>query len=143
MTRKKTGTALLALGLMTAALPVAAGELRVTVRGLPVEQGELRIALYDSASGFKAEKRFRGVILPARKGDVRADFTDLPPGRYGIAVLQDLNGNGKLDTNFIGMPTEPYGFGNDAMGQMGPPGFDATTVQVGNGITETSLDLRK
>jgi uncharacterized protein (DUF2141 family) len=142
VTRKKTGTALLALGLMTAALPAAAGELRVTVRGLPVEQGELRVALYDSASGFRAEKRFRGVILPARKGDVRADFTDLPLGRYGIAVLQDLNGNGKLDTNFIGMPTEPYGFGNDAKVNLAPPAFDEMAVTIGTAPVATTLTLR-
>jgi uncharacterized protein (DUF2141 family) len=44
----------------------------------------------------------------------------------GIAVV-DENSNGKLDTNFIGMPREGAGASNDAKGHMGPPKFGAAS----------------
>lgn len=36
----------------------------------------------------------------------------LPNGEYLIAILQDTNGNGHMDYNFLGIPKEPYGFTN-------------------------------
>ena len=30
---------------------------------------------------------------------------------------------GKLDTNFLGIPKEPYGFSNEKKGRFGPPKF--------------------
>ena len=58
---------------------------------------------------------------------------DLPPGRYAIAVFQDLNGNGKLDQSFFGVPKEPYGFSRDAEGSgLTPPGFEAAAVSLGD-----------
>ena len=52
----------------------------------------------------------------------------LPAGRYVVKSFADENGNAKLDTNLLGLPTERYGFSNDARGRMGPPGFDAAAV---------------
>jgi uncharacterized protein (DUF2141 family) len=45
-------------------------------------------------------------------------------------VFADENGNGKLDTNLVGMPTERYGFSNDAKGNRGAPEFDAAAIAV-------------
>jgi uncharacterized protein (DUF2141 family) len=52
------------------------------------------------------------------------------PGRYAVSFIHDENENKKLDTNFLGIPTEGFGFSRDAMGTFGPPGFDATAVNV-------------
>ena len=54
-------------------------------------------------------------------------------GRYAAIAFHDENGNGKLDKNFLGVPTEPYGFSNDAQGFLGPPTFDAAAVALGGG----------
>ena len=43
----------------------------------------------------------------------RFEFKDLPPGDYAVMVMHDENGNGKLDSNMIGMPVEGYGFSNN------------------------------
>ena len=48
----------------------------------------------------------------------------LPTGTYAISLFQDENGNGKLDTAVFGIPTEKYGFSNDAQGVMGLPSYD-------------------
>ena len=58
-------------------------------------------------------------------------FRDLPPGRYGLAALHDLNSNGEMDNNLLGFPKEPYGFGNDAKIRLAPPAFADMAVTVG------------
>jgi uncharacterized protein (DUF2141 family) len=50
-------------------------------------------------------------------------FRNVAPGTYGISAIHDENNNGKLDTNFIGMPTEDYCASRNARGFMGPPRF--------------------
>jgi len=50
--------------------------------------------------------------------------------KYAIAFFQDENGNGKLDTNLLGIPTEGFGFSKDAMGKLGPPTFAAAVLSI-------------
>ncbi|HET7544033.1 MAG TPA: DUF2141 domain-containing protein [Polyangiaceae bacterium] len=59
-------------------------------------------------------------------------FRGIPAGTYGLSAFHDKNDNGKLDTNFVGMPTEDYCASNNARGFMGPPSFaDAKFVYHG------------
>ncbi len=65
----------------------------------------------------------------------------LPPGEYGISVYQDLNGDNQLNTNFLGIPNEPYGFGNNARGTMGPAHFEDCTVLM-DGPKKMDIEVR-
>ena len=65
-----------------------------------------------------------------RNGSAQLVFVGLPPGRYVLKSFADQNSNAKLDTNLVGLPTERYGFSNDARGHMGPPSFDQAAVPV-------------
>ena len=38
----------------------------------------------------------------------------MPFGEYAIAGFQDLDGNGVLTGNFLGIPKEPVGFSGDS-----------------------------
>ena len=42
-------------------------------------------------------------------------------------MIYDENMNGKLDTNWLGIPTEGYGFSNDAKAMLGPPSLSAAS----------------
>jgi uncharacterized protein (DUF2141 family) len=130
-----------ALCLAAAAAPAA--ELRVRVEGVPTAAGRILVALYDGAESFASGRRLAGVAVPAREGAVTAVFGRVPPGRYGVAVLQDLDGDGELRRNWLGMPAEPFGFSNDALGRMGPPGFEAMAFEVAEPVTEITLHLRR
>ena len=57
-------------------------------------------------------------------------FAQLHPGRYAVIVIHDENDNGRLDENIIGVPTEGYGFSNDARGFLSAPSFDAAAVTI-------------
>ena len=50
----------------------------------------------------------------------------LQEGKYSFRLFHDENNNGKLDTNWIGIPTEGYGFSNNAKSSFGPPAFKKT-----------------
>jgi uncharacterized protein (DUF2141 family) len=51
-------------------------------------------------------------------------FENLKPGIYAISVYQDIDANGKMNQNFLGIPKEPVGVSNNAEGFMGPPKYE-------------------
>ena len=47
-----------------------------------------------------------------------------------FSLNTDANENEKLDTNFLGIPKEQFGFSNDAKGSFGPPSFESASFEV-------------
>jgi uncharacterized protein (DUF2141 family) len=110
-------------------LNAMADDLTVEVKHVKPNAGVVVVGLYDKATDFPATEKGRaGQVVEATGDTAVVTFPSLATGRYAVAVYQDENRNGKLDKNFLGMPTEPYGFSNDARGSMGPPSFDAAAV---------------
>ncbi|MFZ5557512.1 MAG: DUF2141 domain-containing protein [Pseudomonadota bacterium] len=92
--------------------------------------GAVACALFEAPKGFPTEFLHSAtniMIIKVRDTQARCDFEDIPPGTYALAVIHDENMNGKLDTNFLGIPREGYGFSNDAKALMGAPSFDAAS----------------
>ena len=104
----------------------ARGSLTLVVPGLASNEGKVIIALFDSAEGFEEEGAFvRSAFVEPENQRAVWTFGDLPFGEYALRLFHDENGNEKLDTNWVGMPKERYGFSNDARGKFGPPGYEA------------------
>ncbi len=124
-------------------LPLAAGaaDLRVAVSDGPAAPATLYIALYDSAEAYGATQPVASQTAPLRNGAAQIVFLGLPPGRYALRAFADENSNGKMDANLLGIPTERYGFSNDARGVMGPPGFDAVALPVDATDIATAVHL--
>jgi uncharacterized protein (DUF2141 family) len=136
--------ALLLLAADPPAAPAAGGAtLVVQVEGLKDDQGKVHAALYASEDGFptKPEKALRHVDAPISGGRARAVFEGIPPGGYAVAVYHDENGNGRLDTGFLGIPTEGLGSSNDAKGFMGPPSFEKARVEVAPGENRITVQV--
>jgi uncharacterized protein (DUF2141 family) len=89
-----------------------ADTLQVTVSGIKTGQGNLRIAVFDEAhrDQFAEGKYLYGAEVPATADPMTIEIPDLESTAYAVAVIQDLNGNGKLDRNMLKIPKEPYGF---------------------------------
>jgi uncharacterized protein (DUF2141 family) len=66
----------------------------------------------------------------------------MPYGNYSIKAFHDQNGNSRLDTNFMGKPTERYGFSNHADGRFGPPPFSQTVITINSPVTEIEIHLQ-
>ena len=125
---------------LLAPLGALAADLRLSVADGPAADATLYVALYDSAAGF-AGNALASQMVPMRAGAAQLVFPGLAPGRYAVRVFADENGNGKLDTNLFGMPTERYGFSNDAKGNRGAPEFDAAAIGVDADL-QTVIHLR-
>lgn len=103
-------------------------DLSVVVKGFENDNGNVKIHLYCSESqGFptKPSNACRRKLTYVKNGEVRVTFKHLPYGEYAFTVHHDENANGKMDTNFLGIPDEGYGVSNDAKGVVGvgPPSW--------------------
>jgi uncharacterized protein (DUF2141 family) len=123
----------------------AASDLRVTIEGVESSSGTLMIGLYDSEEHFRTaignagkvgllndRSRLVGIAMRASAGTQSVVFTDLKPGTYAIIVFHDVNDVGKLTENWLGKPTECYGFSNNTEGFLSAPSFKDVSVLVGN-----------
>ena len=73
---------------------------------------------------------------------MRVTFKLLSPGNYAIAVLHDENNDRQANRNFLGLPTEGFGFSrNPAIGVSAPKFADAA-VSVAGENTTTQIQLR-
>jgi len=123
--------------------PVWAGDLKLSMHGEGISGKTLFVAVHNSAKDF-----------PTRDGNAikatviaQSDITELTipnilSGEYAVAVFADMNGNGKLDSNFIGIPKEPVGASRDAKGSFGPPKFADAVFKIGDGITAMTIELK-
>lgn len=95
--------------------------------------GYLRAALCNSADGFKSGTE-DGCFLKNVKTvgkTVTFTFENVPAATYALKIYQDIDGDQELGTNAIGIPNEPFGFSNNAMGRMGPPSFEQASFKMG------------
>ncbi len=102
------------------------GDLYVVITGYPSTQGTIKIALFGS------ERSYQSNISPLRGDSVQVEaqrtlvpFEDISYGDYAVKVYHDQNNDGKLNTNFMGRPTEFYGFSNNVRGIFGPASWSA------------------
>jgi uncharacterized protein (DUF2141 family) len=118
---------------LCASAPSAAGavDLTVTVNGIRNASGSVSAGIFNSESSFgKASETFASFRLKATQGSVGFTIHDLPPGQYAVTAYHDENGNGRLDFDPIGVPTEGYGVSNDAREPLAPPRFAKAAFQV-------------
>ena len=100
--------------------------------------GAVMVALFDSAAAFDSnDGRPVAAVTVAASGPVVATFGDLPAGDYAVKAFHDVDGDGEMDTNPFGMPTEPYAFSNNAVGNMGPARWDRARFAVSGETTQT------
>ncbi len=121
---------LLLLMLLHAAPAAHAAEVRVVIEDVRSTSGVLRVQVLTATDAGEGPTVAQ-LMLPAVKPQVRATLHDLEPGRYAARVHHDLDGDGEMATNLVGMPTEPWGVSNDARGRFGPPPFQDMVVEVG------------
>ena len=120
----------------------AAAALTVTVTNVATEDGQVRIAVYDEETWLDTERRVAREFVAPLSATVSATF-ELPPGTYAVAVLHDVNGNGRMDYGFMRMPKEPYGFSNGVVPRFGPPKFDDSAFAIADDDVDITIELRE
>jgi uncharacterized protein (DUF2141 family) len=130
-------TAILAVMALSSA---SAATLKVVVEGAVPGKGTLRIALFSSEQGW-LKTGVRALEIKPDSAKASALIENLEDGEYAISVIDDLDDNGRLDSNAMGIPKEPYGFSNNAKGVFGPAKWaDAKFKVEGDGVVRIRLD---
>lgn len=129
----------------TATTAAAPATLTITVTGVRSAAGQVTALLFLGEGGFPAKeaRALRKVSVPAVQGTVSLRLADVAPGSYAVTIYHDENGNGKLDTNWIGIPKEPVAVSNNAKGRMGPPKYKDAMFVVGGGEKALAISLIK
>ena len=135
---------LAAAALMLVAAPTVAQDATADITftfevGQPT--GHIMVALFDSQAAYDGEGRpARVARLDVSGPTATAVFDGLPGGAYAMKAFHDVDGDGEMDTNPFGMPTEPFAFSNNAVGNMGPAGWDRAQFTASGFVTQT-IDL--
>jgi uncharacterized protein (DUF2141 family) len=120
------------------------GCIRIRVFDLRNHDGDLGIALFNEKKGFpgKAEKALlKGGVSSEGEAHVYV-FENIPYGTYAVSVMHDENRNGKLDSNFIGIPKEGVGASNNPRSRFGPPSFDDASFQLDRAEVDLEIHLK-
>ncbi len=120
-------------------------ELQLTLSNIRQAKGSVYIAVYDKEVNFLSLDKMRDKkIVPLNfSGTLQTVFPNLPPGTYAISCFHDVNGNGKLDTNLLGIPSEPYGFSNNARPKFRAPSWAESKFELKNTGTAQAIRLEK
>lgn len=113
----------------------AAATLSLEIEPVASSTGTLQVAVYDSEEGFR-KKAVRAVKVAAVAGVTRLQIDGLPAGDYAVMLFHDLDGNGRLDSNLLGIPKEPWGGSVGSKSLFGPPSWsDARFTLPETGLT--------
>lgn len=123
-------------------LMCSANALILKLNNLKSDKGSIAIAIFNKSESFP--KKAQDAVF--KSFTKVADFPlsiKVPKGEYAISIFHDENNNQKLDTNFIGIPKEAFGFSNDVIGLMGPPSFKKAKFKVYDDNSTISIKLKK
>ena len=116
--------------------------LKVEITNVKKAQGKLMIAIYRPDEKFgEGVPAISDIVEVKSIGSKTVPFA-LEPGKYALALFHDLNGNGELDKNFVGIPKEPYGFSKDFRPKFSAPSFEDCAFEVtGESAQQISVKL--
>ena len=118
--------------------------LTIEISNIQSQKGTLHVGIYTKNQEFpNKEAPFMSKELKPKSqtGQVEATFDNLEEGTYAVAIYHDINRNGMLDTNFIGMPTEPYGFSNNFKPKFSKPKFSDCSFSIEKEGREITIGL--
>ena len=119
------------LFLILFAFQLSAATLDIEVQGI-TKGGMLNLEISSSKGAFESDGDDTGVATRIQERVIRGSYQhsfDIPPGTYAVKLYIDENENGKLDTNFFGIPKEQYGFSNNTKA-FGIPKFEAAAFAI-------------
>ena len=135
------------LGAIGLAQENKSGTIKVVIEDVLDGQGQVRVALEKNAKDFDSGSfdtpKYLSRVEEAKGESVSVTFPAVPYGTYAIKAFQDLDGDGKLKTGFMGAPEEPWGFSNDATGFMGPADFSDAKFELDAPELELTIHLKK
>ncbi len=118
--------------------------IHVHIYGIRNMEGTVKAILYGPGpktflvKGKKADKERE----PAEEGSMTLCVSAPENGQYAVVVYHDENDNHKFDRNWIGLPTEGFGFSNDPTLYLAPPSFEEVAFEVNRRITHVDVKMK-
>jgi len=100
--------------------------LEIKITNIKKNSGKIVVEIYSSKTSW-LKTPYKKLVLPTNQNVQTASF-NVPYGKYAITIYQDLNNNEESDMNFIGIPKEPIGFGNNYK-PFGEPKFESCAIE--------------
>lgn len=119
--------------------------LQIQLSNIREAKGYLYLAVYNRDEAFLKpdEVCAQKIVAVGQAGKMTVSLKNLPPGSYAVSCFHDLNGNGKLDTNLFGVPTEPYGFSNNARPRFRAPKWSEAVFELAHTGAAMNVRLEK
>jgi uncharacterized protein (DUF2141 family) len=130
--------------LILLALPTFSQILKVEISGIRTEKGVIQLSVYRDQKTFKEETPFRVYTIEKKgmvDGKITETITDLLPGTYGIALIDDKNVNGKMDYRFF-IPIEGFGFSNHEFKGTCKPDFKVFSFELNGEKTTIQIQVQ-
>jgi uncharacterized protein (DUF2141 family) len=119
------------------------GTIAVQLTGFENDQGTVKLCVCRSEDEYTGKaKEFCTASTEIKNKKAQWIFEHMPYGSYSIKVFHDENGNSKLDKDILGVPTERYGFSNNARGRFGPPPFARTAVTLNSPQIKIEIEVK-
>ncbi|MEM9366067.1 MAG: DUF2141 domain-containing protein [Planctomycetota bacterium] len=117
----------------------------IEVVGAGEPTGVVRIAVYTDAEGFnRVDQAFlkNAIVVDGSGSATWAVPREKLLSRFAVAAYHDRNEDAELNRNVLGIPTERYGFSNDARGRLGPPSFDQAAMRLPEAGQKIPISIR-
>ena len=88
-------------------------------------KGRIELGLYNDPEVFLSKtEQYKVVFLPVDSDKITVVIDSIPIGWYAVSLMHDLDSNGEMEKNLIGIPKEPYGFSTNFHPRFSKPDFD-------------------
>ena len=119
--------------------PTERPQLTIKISNIEKLKGDIKIGVFNTDTNFLKEgAAIKNYSIKVDKNTAVLTITDLPKGEYAVSMYHDENSDAKMNTNFFGIPKEPYGFSNNIQPRMSAPKYkdckfsfaENTTLQI-------------
>lgn len=114
--------------------------LDIKVTNIKKNAGKIIVEIYENKSEW-LKKPYKKVVLQTNQ-EVQVASFNVPYGKYAITIYQDLNNNSESDMNFLSIPKEPIGFGNNYH-PFGEPKFESCAIEFNASSQPQIINLYK
>ena len=106
--------------------------------------GRINLGLFNDSSNWLTPDDIPFIRVVPTLGHVDTltiAIEDVPVGIWAISLYHDLDENNQLERGMLGLPAEPWGMSNNAIGTMGPATFEQASFEVRSPETRVEIGL--
>jgi uncharacterized protein (DUF2141 family) len=125
----------------TAGADDAPADIVVDITGLEDDSGVVRCALHTKSDWLDTADAQRRTEASPDSGEATCRFEGIEAGTYAVATYHDRDDDGEMDSNLLGIPSEPVCASNNPSASMGPPSFEDAKFRHGGEATEVPCTM--